>query len=143
MLSRRQHGQYFLQAMPDPAKICGRVGRKRQWRLVLCVHDFHPQLLARSGNGEAFVIQQRLDANERLDIFAPIHPLAGAALDRLQLRKLRLPKTQNVGRQLAKSGNFANSEVQLLRNDNFVLRCEPGFRLRLIAHRNPETRGIG
>jgi len=87
-----------------------------QWRLFLIALGFGPQLLARSCYGEAFLVEELLDPQDTLNIFAPIHALAGAALYRLQLRKFRLPKTQHVRRQAAQAGNFADAKVELLRN---------------------------
>jgi len=128
--------------MPYPTKISGGVCRKGQRHLIPRVHRVHPQLLSRTGDGEAFFVQQSLDANEGLDILATVHALSGAALDRLQLRKLRFPETQNVRRQLAKGRNFADPKIKFFRNDDFVLRCKFGFRFRLIAHPDPVKKSL-
>src|ERR1700756_921247 len=95
-LTRRKHGQYFFEAMPDPAKIGSGVRRKRQRHLMLRVHRVHSQLLSCAGDGKAFFVEQSLNPNERLDVLATVHALSGTALDRFQLRKLRFPETQNV-----------------------------------------------
>lgn len=115
--------------MPDPAKFAGGMCWEGQGRLIFRVHRFHPQLLARSRNGESFFVQQSLDANQRFYILAAVHALSGAAFDRLQLRELRFPETQNVRGQIAECGHFADPEIKLFRNDDFILRRQFGFRL--------------
>src|SRR6185437_3343976 len=85
-------------------------------------------MLARPGDGEAFFVEQFLDAQNAFNILAPIHPLPGAAFNRLQLRELRFPKSQHIGWQLTKRGDFPNAEVQPL--GNFHFRVFFGF-----AHR--------
>lgn len=129
LLTRRQHGQYLFETMPDPAKIANGMRGEGQRRLVLCVHGFHAQLLARSRNGESFFVEQSLDANQGFYILATVHALSGAALDRLQLWKFRFPETQHVRRQLAECGHFADPEIKFFRNDDFIFRRQFGFRL--------------
>src|SRR6201993_4857456 len=73
-------------------------------------------MLASARNGVSLFIEQLLDAHDVLDISAPVHALAGAALHRLQLREFRFPETQDIGGKTAESGNFADSEIELLRN---------------------------
>src|SRR6185437_1178279 len=85
-------------------------------------------MLARPGDGEAFFVEQFLDPQNAFNILAAIHPLAGAAFNRLQLRELRFPKSQHIGWQLTKRGDFPNAEVQPL--GNFHFRVFFGF-----AHR--------
>src|SRR4029079_10627018 len=91
----------------------------REWQRGLR-SAFNSQLLSRSRDGESLVVQQLLDAQYGFDLFAAIHALAGAAFHRLQLRELGFPKTQHVGRQLAKRGDLANSEIQLVGNDDVI-----------------------
>jgi len=76
-------------------------------------------MLARAGDGKALFVQQSLDAQNVFNIFAPIHALASAALDWLELRKLGFPKSQHVGRQPAKTGDFADTKVELFGNQDF------------------------
>jgi hypothetical protein len=47
-----------------------------------------------------------------------IHALAGAALDRLEMGKLGLPKAQNVGRQAAELGDLSDAKIKLIRDDH-------------------------
>ena len=56
--------------------------------------------------------------NTLFDVLTPIHALAGAALYRLELRKLGLPEAQHVGRQLAQAGNFSDTKIEFLRNQD-------------------------
>ena len=73
-------------------------------------------MLASARNGVSLFIEQLLDAHDVLDIPAPVHALARAALHRLQLREFRFPETQDIGGKTAESGNLADSEIELLRN---------------------------
>src|SRR5215831_7822287 len=77
-------------------------------------------MLASAGNGVALLVQQALDAHHALDITFTIHALAGIALDRLQLRKLGFPETQNVGRKAAQARDLADAEVKLFRDQDFA-----------------------
>ena len=70
--------------------------------------------LAGAGDGVALVVKQGLDPQGHLNIAAAVKALAGAALVGLELGKLALPKTQNVGRDLAQLGYFADAEVELV-----------------------------
>src|SRR5450432_1034824 len=71
-------------------------------------------MLAGPGDGKAFLIEQPLDVQNVFDVFTAIHALPGGALHRLQLRKLRLPKSQNVSRQMAEPGNLADAEIKFV-----------------------------
>src|SRR5580765_7219588 len=121
---------------------------KRERYLVLDRGRFHPQLLARAGNRESLFVQQLLDPQHRFHIFAAIHTLPGAALYRLELRKLGLPKPQHVSGQAAQSGNFSDAEIELVRNNDVVL-CRPGLGFHLSSHANsnwadwPDRKPIG
>jgi hypothetical protein len=45
----------------------------------------------------------------------PVEPLAGSALVGFKLRKLRLPKAQDIGFNFADSGYIADLEVETVR----------------------------
>src|SRR6266404_2423997 len=59
------------------------------------------QVLARAGDGEAIGIKQFFYAQYIFYIPLPVEPLTGAAFFRRELGKLGLPKSQDVGGQLA------------------------------------------
>ena len=82
---------------------------------------FVAQFVARAGDGESFVVEQLLDAHHALNVATPVHALPGAALDRLELRKLRLPEAQHVGRQPAQPGNLADAIGLAATNDSIVI----------------------
>src|SRR5581483_877262 len=93
-------------------------GWKRKWRLLLLALDFGAQLLPCAGDGKALFVKKSLDTQHTLDVLVTIHPLPCTALDGLQLGELGFPETQNVCRQLAKAGNFADTEIEFFRNDD-------------------------
>jgi hypothetical protein len=86
-------------------------GELRFFLLELGLED-----LAGAGYGVALVIEEALDAEGHLDIAFAIEALSGAALVRLELRELALPEAQDVGGDIAESGDFADAEVELVRD---------------------------
>ncbi len=81
---------------------------------------FVPELgfedLTSAGDGVALVVEEALDAQCHLDVATAIEALAGAAFVRLQLRELALPKAEDVGWDVAEPGDFADAEVELVRD---------------------------
>ena len=57
--------------------------------------------LACSGECVALDVDQALDLQGQLDVTAAVKPLAGSALVGFELRKLRLPKAQDIGFDLS------------------------------------------
>ena len=100
--------------------------------LFLVFFNFIPHQLPGTGNGESLFIQQAFDSQHAFHILTPVHPLPGAALHGLQLRKLRLPKPQHISRQLAQLRHFSDAEVKFLRNQ-YISRFSFGA-ARLGAH---------
>jgi len=80
------------------------------------VSEFGFEYLTGTGNGVALVVEKTFDAHGHLDIAAAIEALPGAALVRFELGKLALPETQDVGGHVAEFGNFADAEVELVRD---------------------------
>jgi hypothetical protein len=72
--------------------------------------------LSRAGNGVALVIEKAFDAQSHLHIATAVQTLPGAALMRFELRKFALPETQDVGGNIAEPGDFADAEVELVRD---------------------------
>jgi hypothetical protein len=68
--------------------------------------------LARARERIAFRVDQVLNLQRHLNIMTPIKPLAGSALVGFELRKLRLPKTQDIRFDFADAGDIANLEVE-------------------------------
>lgn len=106
--------------MSKALQLIGRVAGKWQRRLVFFHFEIGPQLLAGAGDGETFFIQELFDLKNGFDILATVHALAGAALDRLELRKLSFPEAKHVGGQVAEVRNFADAEVELVWNYDLV-----------------------
>ena len=74
----------------------------------------------------ALGVDQVLDLQSQLDIMTAIKPLAGAALVGFKLRELRLPKTQNIGFDLADAGHIANLEVEAVGDRGGIDDAIPG-----------------
>lgn len=100
------------------------LGRGVRWerdgRLRLVGLGFRAQLLPCAGNGEALFVKQFLDAEYALDIPLAVHALSRAALHRLQLRKLRFPETQHIGREATKRGDLSDTEIEFVGNENLI-----------------------
>ena len=79
--------------------------------LQLCLED-----LARAGDGVALVVEEAFDAQRHFDIATTIETLAGTAFVGFELRKLALPEAQDVGWDVAEFGDFADAEVELVRD---------------------------
>ena len=86
-------------------------GELRLFLFELCLED-----LAGAGNGVALVVEEALDAQRHFDVATAIEALTGAAFVGFELRKLALPETQDVGGDVAELGDFADAEVELVRN---------------------------
>lgn len=94
--------------------------RERQGDLLFLALAFVTQMLPGPDDGISLFIQELLDAHDVFHVATPIHTLPGAALDRLELWKFRLPESQNIGRQTAQACNFANPEIKFLRNQDLT-----------------------
>ncbi len=70
------------------------------------------QSLARARDGVPLAVNQPLDLKHKFHIPTPVKALARAALVGLQLRKLRLPETQNIRLNLADLRYVADLEVE-------------------------------
>jgi hypothetical protein len=91
---------------------------KWQRRLAARRLGFGLQLLASAGDRETFFIEQSFYPYDILNIPLAVQALARTALLGRKQWEFRLPETQDVGRQIAKSGHFADPEVKFVRNDN-------------------------
>ena len=69
-----------------------------------------------AGDGVALVVKKAFDAESHFDVAATIESLASAAFVRFELRKLTFPEPENVGGNVAKSGNFPDAKVELVRD---------------------------
>jgi len=72
--------------------------------------------LAGAGDGVALVVEKGLDAEDHLDVPAAVETLAGATFVRLELGKFALPEAEDIGRQVAEFRDFADAEVELIRD---------------------------
>jgi len=71
-----------------------------------------PEGLAGTGERITLDVDQALDFQGQFDVRAAVKPLAGSTLIGLELGKLRLPETQNIGLDVADAGHVANFEVE-------------------------------
>ena len=71
-------------------------------------------------------MNQALDLQRHFHVALAVEPLAGAALVRLQLRKLRLPESQDIGLNVANSRNIANLEIETIWDRRWFEGALPG-----------------
>jgi hypothetical protein len=72
--------------------------------------------LTSARKGIALVVDQTLYFQSRLYVATAIKPLSCAAFAGLELGKLRLPKSQDVGFYLAQVGHISNLEIETVRD---------------------------
>ena len=89
-----------------------------EWKSLLrfAALSFDAKLLARTGDGESFIVQKLFNAYHIFNVAAAIHSLAGAALARLELWELGLPEPKDVCRQAAQARHFTNAEIEFIRH---------------------------
>ena len=92
----------------------GVVDGESELRLFLLELGFED--LARAGNGVALVVEEILDAQGHFDVAAAIETLAGAAFVGFEVGELALPEAQDIGGNVAEFGDFADAEVELVRD---------------------------
>ena len=109
--SRRKHGENLAQALADVLYLGSGVRRERDCGLCFVGLSVCAQLLAGAGAGESLLVELLLDAQDAFDVALAVHALTRAALHRLELRELGFPETQDIGRQTAQGGYFADAEV--------------------------------
>src|SRR5579864_1858165 len=73
------------------------------------------QMAARSGDCEAFVVEQALDFEDGFDVFAAVHAVAAGALHGLQRGEFGLPVTQDERFGGGQSADFADAEKAFVR----------------------------
>ena len=71
-------------------------------------------MFARAGDGESFLVQQALDFENGLDVFAAVEAMAVGALHRLQHGKFGFPVAQDEGLGGRQAADFADAEEALL-----------------------------
>lgn len=124
----REQVQKFPQSLADVLNLRRNMGRKWDRGLRLIGFAFRAQLLARPRDGESLLVEQLLDAQDAFYVALAVHALPRAAFDRLQLREFRFPEAEHVCRQMTKDRDFADAEVQLIRDEDFIrLMLRPVF----------------
>src|SRR6267378_3877822 len=88
----------------------------------------------RPSDGEAFVVEQPLDAEDHVHVILAVEAMAAGAFDRLEHGKLGFPVAQNERFEVRETADFANAVEFFLRGD---LRC-----CAVVWHRKP-CRGTG
>ena len=87
-----------------------------QGQLRLSMFELTFEDLTGAGDGVALVVEETLDTEGHFDVAAAVETLAGAAFVRFELRKLALPEAEDVGGNVAELGDFADAEVELVRD---------------------------
>jgi hypothetical protein len=116
----REEGVEIAKVFLELAKLAGIDGR---WRVVdsegelrLFLFQLGLEDLAGAGNGVALAVEEAFDAEGHLDVATAIETLAGAPFVGLELGEFALPEAQDVGRDVAEFRNFADAEVELVRD---------------------------
>ena len=78
------------------------------------------QRLPRARQRIALSVDQVLDLQGQLNVATAVKPLASAAFVGLELGKLRLPETQNIGLDAADAGHIPNLEVKAVGDRGLV-----------------------
>jgi len=73
-----------------------------------------------TGNRVPLGVDQALDLESQLNIAATVETLAGSTFVGLELGKLRLPKTQDIGLDLANPGHVSNLEIETVGDRGLV-----------------------
>src|SRR5260221_3355735 len=97
--------------------------------------DLRAQLLARTGNGKALIVQEVLDAKHAFHVNSTVHSLAGTALGRLKLGEFRFPEAQDVAGEATQAAHLADPKIELIGNDNFAGHGFPHSTLGKLMHR--------
>lgn len=117
--------------------LCAGLGPRTATRSALEIKG-----LAGSGQRVSLGVDQAFDFKGQLDFAAAVKPLAGAAFVGFELRKLRLPKAQNISFKLAKARHISNFEVEAVGDRRRVVGALVG---ELRGHNDdkeePEIRG--
>jgi hypothetical protein len=116
----REQGVEIAKLFLDLAQLLG-VDRGRtvfdgEWKLRFLLAELAFDNLTCSGDSVALVVKEGLDVKGSLYIAAAIEALASAAFVGLELRELALPETEDVGGNVAEFGDFADAEVELVRD---------------------------
>src|SRR6266699_5949040 len=94
--------------------------RMARARALLPVSLMLAQKPARSRDGEAFVVEQPLDAEDHVHVILAVEAMAAGALDRLQHGEFGFPVAQDERFQIRQAADFADAVEFFLRGD---LRC--------------------
>jgi hypothetical protein len=84
--------------------------------LRLFLSQFTLEDLTGTGDGVALFVEEGLDAEGSFDVAAAIEALACATFVRFEVGKFAFPETEDVGRDVAETRDFADAEVELVRD---------------------------
>src|SRR5260370_17196855 len=73
-------------------------------------------MLPRAFDREPLVVEKLLDFQHQLHVLAAVQTMALAGFLRAERRKFRLPEPQHVGLDACQPADFANAEVQFIRD---------------------------
>jgi hypothetical protein len=80
------------------------------------------ELLARTLDGKALIVEKPLDLEHGLNILAAVETVSGAALDGLESGELGFPVTKDIGLGLGQLADFPDAKVEFVRNGNIGQR---------------------
>ncbi len=88
----------------------GRLRRNSELRIATAAYLF--KCLSRARQRVSLRMNEPLDIKSQFHVAAAVKPLSGAAFVGLELRKLGLPETQDVGFHFANTRDIANLEIK-------------------------------
>jgi hypothetical protein len=88
----------------------------REGKLRFFLAEFAFDDLTGAGDSVALVVEEGLDMESGLNIAAAIEALAGAAFVGFELREFALPEAKDIGGNVAELRDFADAEVELVRD---------------------------
>ena len=108
--------KFFLELAEQTGVDFGRRVVDGEGELRLLVPELGFEDLPCAWNGVALVVEEAFDTQGHLDVATTIKTLASAAFMRFELRKLAFPEAQDVGGDVAEFRDFADAEVELVRD---------------------------
>ena len=106
----------FLQFAKLPRIHASRGAFDGESQLRLVMPEFAFEDLTGTGDSVALVVEEALDTKGHFDVAAAIETLACAAFVRLELREFALPESENISGNVTEFSDFADAEVELVRD---------------------------
>jgi len=119
----RKHCQDGLEFVANGAEVRGIRSRLKERTLLLeATFGVDGQILSRPGDCEAVAVKQTPDLEHEFDVLAAVEPVPGFALHGFESRELSFPEPQDIGLDTRKLAHLADSEIELVRDEDLGKR---------------------